>query len=302
MTKHLLGIWLMPLVEKYIRHIPFQTGKLTLLNHFMWRERTTIISTVFGTRMKVRTNDLVQGYIYYFGIWEPNLAYFIKERLERNSHRTFIDVGANVGFFSLLAAKLLSTGKVVAIEAFPSFYEKLLENVRLNKNNNIRVINLAATEKPCQISIYHAGNSNEGATTSLKGKFQSEPVEVKGLPLSDILSDSEIKMAKLIKIDTEGAEYSVLRGLFPILDKMATDVEVVVEITPGALKADEMLSIFSQFSEAGFFPYVLNNDYSLEYYLSLKTVQNLSLSRMDSLPKKQTDIVFSKIDNKHISI
>lgn len=288
----------LPSVQQYIRHFPFQTGKQTLLRYFMWRERIQITRTIFSTKMKVRTNVLVQGYIYYFGIWEPNLAYFVQSRLECNSNRTFIDVGANIGFFTLLGAKILSTGKVVSIEAFPSIQDRLLENVHLNKYNNIRAVNLAGTDKPCEISMYHAGNSNEGATTSLKGKYQSKPIVVKGLPLSDILFDTEIKTARLIKIDTEGAEYSVLRGLFPILDKMPEDVEVVVKISPNDLNEDEMLYIFSSFKAAGFSPYMLNNDYSTEFYLSFEKVK--SLTRMASFPKKQTDIVFSKIDKEHL--
>lgn len=298
--KDKIGLLLMPFVQKYIRHFPFQIGKLFLLDYFMWRERTVITNTIFGTKMKVKTSDLVQGYIYYFGIWEPNLTYFIRERLENNKSRFFIDVGANVGFFTLLASKLLSDGKVISIEAFPSIYDRLLENVDLNNYNNIRVVNLAATEEPCQVSMYHAGVENEGATTSLKGKYQSEPTIVEGLPLPDILTESEIKMTRLIKIDVEGAEYNVLCGLFPILDKMAEDVEIVVEITPDALSDNEIQYIFSSFSKAGFFPYVLENDYSPEFYTSLKISQ--SLARMDSMTNEQTDIVFSKINKQSLSL
>lgn len=292
------GLLLVPLVQQYIRNFPVQIGKPILLKYFMWRKRIIITSTLFKTKMKVRTNDLVQGYIYYFGIWEPDLAYFLKNRLECNSSRTFIDVGANVGFFSLLGSKYLKKGKVVSIEAFPSIYDTLIENIKLNQCNNVRTVNVAVVDKPCKVSMYHAGYENEGASTLLTGRYQSEPTVVEGLPLQDILSESEIKATRLIKIDTEGAEYAILLGLFTILDKMRNDVEIVVEITPDALTGGEMQHIFSTFQAAGFFPYTLNNDYSPKYYVSYE--KNRSISKMQSLPVKQSDIIFSKTNEEFL--
>lgn len=293
-----LGSFLVPLAQKYIRNSPVQIGKPLLLKYFMWRKRITITSTLFKTKMKVRTNDLVQGYIYFFGIWEPDLAYFLKNRLECNSSRTFIDVGANVGFFSLLGSKYLKKGKVVSIEAFPSIYETLIENIKLNKCNNVRTVNIAVVDKPCKVSMYHAGYENEGASTFLPGRYQSEPTVVEGLPLQDILSETEIKATRLIKIDTEGAEYLILLGLFTILDKLRNDVEIVVEITPDALTDDEMEHIFSTFQTAGFFPYLLNNDYSPEYYVSYG--KNRRITKMQSFPVKQSDIIFSKTNDEFL--
>lgn len=296
----ILGHILIPVAQKYIRYSPFKNGKLLLLRNMMWRESIRITNTLLGSSMKVNTNDLVQGYIYYFGIWEPNLTYFTRNRLKHNDNRTFIDVGANVGYFSLLSAKLLTNGTVVSIEAFPSIYERLLENIHLNKYKNIRSVNVAATNERTKVSMYHAGVANQGATTSIKGKYESSPVIVEGQPLSDILHDAEIKMARLIKIDTEGAEYNVLCGLFPILHLFQDDIEIIVEISPDDLNDKEMEEIFNSFAAQHFFPYILVNNDSPEAYFSRTRLSGLE--RMNAFPNKQTDIVFSKTDQSSLPI
>lgn len=96
-----MGRLLIPLAQKYIRYFPFQIWKKELFAFFFWRRRQFTTRTHFGAKMKVTSNDFVQGYIYYFGVWEPNLTHFVTNRLTKNKTRTFIDVGANIGYFSL---------------------------------------------------------------------------------------------------------------------------------------------------------------------------------------------------------
>lgn len=290
----------MPLVQLYLRHFPFPAYKSLLWRHFNWREKIYRTRTTFGSLMIGRTTDHVQGYIYYFGVWEPSLTRFIQSRLNNQTERTFVDVGANVGYFSLLAAKSMPNGHVVSIEAFPSIYTRLLENIKINNYMNVRAVNCAATEDKCSVSMYHAGADNEGATTSVEGKFQSTPIQVDGYPLTEILSESEVATVRLIKIDVEGAEYSVLRGLYPLLSRLPADVEIAVEITPAALGDEKMSEIFSIFRKEGFFPYVLFNSYDPKYYMNSRAP--VKPVRMDSLPVKQTDIIFSKTDADSLQI
>jgi FkbM family methyltransferase len=296
-----VGLFFIPVVRLYIKYFPFDYGKLTILKTVRWKERNTIAKTVDNIELKLRTNDLIQGYIYYFGVWEPTLTNFIRDRLINNPERTFIDVGANIGYYSTLGGESLTNGKVVAIEAFPSIYNRLVENIRLNGYENIHALNLAASDKSCFIDMFHAGDGNEGATTSIKGKLVSTPISVKGLPLSEILSCSDIESTRLIKIDTEGAEYSVLKGLFPILKEMQNDVEIIVEISPEVLAEGQIEDIFESFSSQGFFAYELCNNYSLEYYLYNKSAVR-HLLRLEGYPKRQTDIVFSKEVRKSLLI
>jgi FkbM family methyltransferase len=287
-----------PLARLYIRFSPLSIGKLFLFKRFFWREYNYVARTKFGDLMKGRSNDVVQGYIYYFGVWEPNLSAFINERLKEQPNRTFVDVGANVGYFTLIAARLLKNGGVVAIEPFPSIYKTLEANLQLNNINNVRLIPRAASDVDQNIQMFYGDPINEGATTSVAGKFKNEPVIVRGEPLSNLLTEQEIKSIRLIKIDVEGAEYSVIQGMRQIIQKLPDDAEILVEISPSANGQEHLADIFSIFELAGFLPYEIFNSYDPNYYI--QPHQNIRPFRIQTLPTQQTDVIFSKNTAKHL--
>ena len=284
---------LLPVARLYIRHFPFKIAKYFLFRQFGWREFDYTARTKFGALMSGRATDLVQGFIYYFGVWEPNLSAFVSARLKGYSDRTFVDVGANVGYFSLLAASHLKDGSVIAIEAFPSIFKKLETNVHLNNFSNIRLLPWAVTDIERNVLMFHAGAGNEGATTSIAGKFNSDPVKISGKPLPCLLTDGEIKSIKLIKIDVEGAEYSVVTGMKELIKSLPDDAEVVIEITPSAYSEGQLAEVFDIFKSAQFLPYALENSYDPNYYI--QGLQPVLPSLLRSLPTKQTDVVFSKV-------
>ncbi|SCF63177.1 hypothetical protein GA0115259_100393 [Streptomyces sp. MnatMP-M17] len=73
-----------------------------------------MVRSRFGARFAVDTQDLIQRYIYLFGVWEPHMTRWLRGRLEPGD--TFVDVGANIGYYSVLASQLVGDGvKVVAI-------------------------------------------------------------------------------------------------------------------------------------------------------------------------------------------
>ena len=81
----------------------------------------------------------------------------------------FVDVGANIGYFSLLTAKLVGpTGKVLAIEAAPFIFEKLFENIQKNGLQHIHALNLAVSDTDGVASIYAAPEANVGETKLLE--------------------------------------------------------------------------------------------------------------------------------------
>lgn len=71
------------------------------------------------------TQDLIQRYLYLFGAWEPHLTGWLRRRLRPGDG--FVDVGANIGVFSVLAARLVGeSGRVVAIEASADVHRRLV--------------------------------------------------------------------------------------------------------------------------------------------------------------------------------
>jgi tRNA/tmRNA/rRNA uracil-C5-methylase (TrmA/RlmC/RlmD family) len=105
-----------------------------------------VVSTSFGMRIAGDTRDIIQGFIYFFGMWEPSLTRWIQERLAPGD--IFIDVGANIGYYSLLASKLVGhSGSVVAIEPSPKIFSALQHNLALNHIENVRVVNMAVSDR-----------------------------------------------------------------------------------------------------------------------------------------------------------
>jgi FkbM family methyltransferase len=291
-VKSMLVLSAVRMARFYIRYSPWCLFKNFLWKRVKWRSLPYIARTSFGALMEGNSLDAVQGRIYYFGVWEPNLTAFIKERLSGTTGRIFVDVGANVGYFSLLAATLMPAGKIVSIEAFPSIFTKLRKNIQLNHLNNVRAVPCAATEQECEIEMFHAGSTNEGATTTLPGVFSSEPIRVTGKPLSSILTADEVKVVRIIKMDVEGAEYSVIQGFKVLLDQLPFDAELVIEITPSSLGTEKMKAIFELFDASGYVAYELRNSYLDSYYLGARTIERPF--RLKTLPDRQTDVVFSR--------
>jgi FkbM family methyltransferase len=235
---------------------------------------------------------LIQNYIYFFGIWEPNLSKFISHRLASGS--VFVDVGANVGYFALLASTLVGDkGRVIAVEASPKIYGLLQRNIQLNNSSNIRALNIAAGESTGTISVFSGGQNNIGSTNTIGTLGGEYEAEVSVMPLDEMISPDIWKNVRLIKIDVEGAELSVVRGMQRLLDSSNEDLELVIEINPSHLQEQgcHPNEIISVLRKRGFFPYVLANDYSADYYLLGKHQVYAKIISTEIV--ERTDVIFS---------
>src|SRR5438132_13708039 len=91
---------LVPLVRSYIRYFPLRVGKPFVWTRIVepylaWQSRPFRARTLFGFHLGGDSRDLIQQWIYYFGIWEQALTTWIRRRLKRGD--TFVDAGANIG-------------------------------------------------------------------------------------------------------------------------------------------------------------------------------------------------------------
>lgn len=149
---------------------------------------------------------------------EIRLARFLIQHLE--SQDTFVDVGAHYGYFSLLAAKLVGkAGKVYSFEAAPTTYKILDKNQRLS--NNITILNRAVSDEEANLVFYEFPNLySEYNSLHIEQfdqedwfeEYQPKAITVKSMILDQFLS-KENSRPKVIKIDVEGAEYKVIKGL-----------------------------------------------------------------------------------------
>jgi FkbM family methyltransferase len=292
-------------LRAYFRLVPGRFAKRTLWNglasHLWWLESRTRATTFFGADLDVEATEIGGRYIAYFGIWEPNLTHWISRRLRPGD--VFVDIGANVGYFSLLASKLVGeSGRVVSIEAFPGIFTLLEGNVRRNAATNVRPINLAAWNRAERVRIFTRPEHPPGTTTLISAwadRWQLEPAgDVPAKPLSAILLEEEAKLARLVKVDVEGAEWHVLTGMGALLEHGREDLEVIVEVAPKLLEAEGVTSdvLLAFFAARGFHAYHVVNDYAAVAYFDGR--HPVAPRRVESIPAgpAQTDMIFSRVD------
>jgi len=122
----------------YIRLSRGVSRRLALGNH-------TEVRMPDGLRMSIEKAQLIDSYIYFFSVWEPIITEIFRRLLCPGD--VVLDVGANIGYYTLLAAgRVGSRGRVHAIEAHPGTFEKLRKNVALSALGNVTLHQLAATD------------------------------------------------------------------------------------------------------------------------------------------------------------
>lgn len=286
---------------------PFSLLVALLRLRLLLGKRTQLLGrTADGCEIRCQLPDLIQMYIGLFGVWEPDLTAFIRSRLRPGD--VFIDVGANIGYFSLLASHQVGeTGRVVAIDALPSNFAELESNLACNAGSgNVRALNRAVSDRIGTLDVFAGPAHNVGLATTAPGKRQDLKLEatVESAPLSKLLEPKEISGARLLKIDVEGAEPEVLRGIVELLDYFDHELEIVVELSPAwwrevRLTPEELLQPFRR---AGFYSYVMDNNYWPWRYLWPDAVQRPRwIAQLSDKRVKRIDLVLSRKRVDHLS-
>jgi len=284
-------------LRSYVRHFPVWRGKRFLVRAFGRLTRGSRVElpgvTRFGARINCRIRDFIESRIYLFGVWEPNLTAFLRSRLSKGD--VFLDIGANVGYFSLLAADLVgSAGTVVAVEASPSTFARLETNVAANGAANIRLMNVAAANVSGTARIYKGPETNAGIGSILPTSGLPFEAEVPSVPFHDLLSDVEVARCRVVKIDVEGAEGPILENLLRNVERFPERTDFVVEISPNELGGvfGSFAGLLRAFERSGYTAYVLENDYDYCTYRSAAAVVPPALLREPT--DRRQDLVFSR--------
>jgi FkbM family methyltransferase len=150
------------------------------------------------------------------GVYEPELARFILDRLQ--SAGTFVDVGANVGAFTIPAAKKVGpSGLVLAVEASPQVFPYLEGNVRANRSGNVRLKFVAASDGDSAGVPFYEAPADHFGMGSMAPQFGASPVLVPSRPLDQLLAEEGVTHVDLLKVDVEGFEAQVFRGARKLL-------------------------------------------------------------------------------------
>ena len=205
------------LAKLIFRAWPFAFGhdRLMTLLHPSPVNLSAMISKLrgFNIRIKYDPNTFLGRYIYFRGIYEEAIIKKMKRVIKPGM--TVLDVGANIGLHSLVAASIVGpTGAVIAIEPYSGNRNLLNENIKMNGFDNIQVFGYALGKKNGKGRIYLTNKNNPGeATLRPKGKSTPELTEeITVRSLDSMLEDLKISKIDVVKIDTEGAELDILEG------------------------------------------------------------------------------------------
>lgn len=235
----------------YLRHSSISVARWRLVSLALKNIRslglrmgTVTVTTRFGSRMTLNLGDWVDQYIYVTGNYEDMTASVISACLGEGD--SGVDIGANIGFFSLLmGVRVGRTGAVWAFEPIPDTNRRLRENVSLNPGLNITVRNEAIADEDGERAMFGGTTDHSGIASlrPIEGSTGSHSVPVRRL--TTVLPPAT--KPALVKIDVEGAEFMVLQGMRDLLASHRPDIVIemsahfLVEMGSSASQVDEHL-------------------------------------------------------------
>jgi FkbM family methyltransferase len=169
--------------------------------------------------------------LFLTGTYEPNELVWMSDELTKGM--TVIDVGANMGLYSMIASRLVGeSGHVIALEPSAREFQRLAFHVTLNDLQNIRCIQVAASDSSGDARLSIAGEWNAGHNTL--GKFFDPAVvtaRVEGVrtqTIDALVADLRLERVDLVKIDVEGHELKVLAGAVETLTRFRPRILIEV--------------------------------------------------------------------------
>ena len=189
----------------------------------------------------------------YFGSYAIPLVETMKRFLRPGD--VFFDVGANIGYLSAIAAGLVGpTGQIHCFEPVPEYFDRVEKLAALNPGYAFRVNFCAAGEEPGKCKIYV---TREPGQSTLVAAYKSDPeivstLEVPVIRLDAYAQQHGIERVALIKIDAEGFELPILRGLQGFFERTKLRPAILCEIAPGAYplmgrKVSELASYMAEY-------------------------------------------------------
>lgn len=185
-----------------------------------WLDSPLVVQTSAAAgdfSIEVLAGDEIGRFLYLYGLWDLLGTRLVQGFLR--SGMTVLDVGANIGYYSLLSARMVgSAGLVQSFEPHDEIRERLTRNVARNGLQNIVVRPEAVTDRTGTVDFFRSADaSNQGISTTVEGpalsayRLEERPVAVPAIRL-DELADGLEGPIDLIKIDVEGAEPAAFAG------------------------------------------------------------------------------------------
>lgn len=187
----------------FVRYLDWQRRRA--LNAFPFEQ------SLSASRITAHEPSGVSALIHVHGAYDFNNMSFLQVLLARRS--TFWDVGANIGSYTLIASQV-SHATIVAFEPHPAMFERLRLNVGLNDRSNVQLEQIALSD------VNGAPGFTDSTSSSSVNRLASDAdaaLRVEAVRGEDLLAAGRAPAPDVLKVDVEGHEGEVLRGLGPAL-------------------------------------------------------------------------------------
>jgi FkbM family methyltransferase len=230
----------------YLSKFPLRDGKAFLYARLHARlapaARYAVVRLDQGFRMKLDLQDPEQLKVYFYGHYHERYEAALVQRLLVGDG-VFWDIGANVGYFTLVAATALANrGQIIAFEPGKNAYTRLTENISLNDYGNIKTYPVAVSDREGEAVLHLAGDiADSSASLYPAGQAQAGQEVCRTVALDHFLKAEGLRPPDLIKLDVEGAELAVLQGARELIAQASPLLLIEMEeknlLAAGASKA-----------------------------------------------------------------
>lgn len=211
-----------------------------------------------GWSFRCDLRDSIAREVCFTGRYEPQETALVQAILKPGM--SFVDVGANWGYFTLLAAHAVgANGRVVSLEPDPRLFPVLAENVATNDMSQVRSMQIAAADGPGwrTLSGFAEGGGNFGLSRVVRNDHTSGPhFQVAARALDDVFQDLRLTNVDLLKMDIEGAEGLALLGLRESL-ALRRVRRILLELHPAQLAehGHEAATLLEELQQYGYDPW-----------------------------------------------
>jgi FkbM family methyltransferase len=193
-----------------------------------------IILPCHGLQILVRNprRSKIGKAIYRKGLWEPKTTRFISERIKPGM--TVLDIGADIGYYTLLFARLVGAkGRVFSFEPIPKANWYLNKNIEINRLDNVKTCAFALFDQAGTVCLEDPFNKSKIDVS--KQIISGNDIQVEAKVFDGLKSKEMIDGVDLVKMDVEGAELNVLRGMRHTLDTYHP--KILIEVHPILLES-----------------------------------------------------------------
>jgi len=244
------------IVQKFLKIF---YGISVMLHRFFRANQAVVVIENFDQdlKLKIDPSRSMGATIYWTGFHEFHEFLFLHKFLKKDM--VFVDVGANLGEYSLFVAKRLTQGMVLAFEPLPKMHALLEENIKLNHFKNVKLLRYGLSDQEGILPILEIDDEHEGLSTFYPGDRKiMNRTEVPLKSFDKEFGNFGVATLDFIKMDIEGAELTALKGFKSSIERFKPVIMIEINALTYERAGYSVEEMFQFFKEMNYHPFEIN--------------------------------------------